>query len=154
MGGRRAARTYFETDKGGTAMIVEQFVSFDIARMLKEAGFDVPCRGVYVTDRTGYYEFREYDNKQTTDDLCWNTEDGFQYEYLAPTQALAARWLREVYNVAIYSLYDDDMEQWFYVVDAFTKNPVINGFQSGSEYDDYESAFEDGLREAIKMIKK
>lgn len=135
-------------------MIEEQFVSFYTARMLKEAGFDVPCRGVYVTDRTGYYEFREYDNKQTTDDLCWNTEDGFQYEYLAPTQALAARWLREVYNVAIYSLYDDDMEQWFYVVDAFTKNPVINGFQSGSEYDDYESAFEDGLREAVKLIKK
>ena len=37
---------------------------------------------------------------------------------------------------------------------GFTKNPVINGFQSGSEYDDYESAFEDGLREAIKLIKK
>ena len=135
-------------------MIEEQFVSFDTARMLKDAGFDVPCRGVYVTDRTGYYEFREYDNKQTADDLCWNTEDGFQYEYLAPTQALADKWLREMYNVAIYSLYDDDMEQWFYVVDAFTKNPVINGFQSGSEYDDYESAFEDGLREAIKLIKK
>ena len=135
-------------------MIEESFVRFDTAKMLKEAGFNVPCRGVYVTDRTGYYEFREYDNKQTADDLCWNTEDGFQYEYLAPTQALAARWLREVYNVAIYSLYDDDMEQWFYVVDAFTKNPVINGFQSGSEYDDYESAFEDGLREAIKLIKK
>ena len=135
-------------------MIEEQFVSFDTARMLKEAGFDVPCRGVYVTDRIGYYEFRENDNKKTADDLWRNTRDGFQYEYLAPTQALAARWLREVYNVAIYSLYDDDMEQWFYVVDAFTKNPVINGFQSGSEYDDYESAFEDGLREAIKLIKK
>ena len=135
-------------------MIEEQFVSFDTARMLKDAGFDVPCRGVYVTDRTGYYEFREYDNKQTADDLCWNTEDGFQYEYLAPTQALADKWLREMYNVAIYSLYDDDMEQWFYVIDAFAKNPVINGFQSGSEYDDYESAFEDGLREAIKLIKK
>ena len=135
-------------------MIEESYVSFSTAKLLKEAGFDVPCRGVYVTDRTGYYEFREYDNKQTTDDLCWDTEDGFQYEYLAPTQALAERWLREVYNVAIYSLYDADMEQWFYVVDAFTKNPMINGFQSGSEYDDYESAFEDGLREAIKLIKK
>ena len=135
-------------------MIEEQFVSFDTAKLLKEAGFDVPCRGVYVTDRTGYYEFREYDNKQTTDDLCWNTEDGFQYEYLAPTQALAEKWLREVYNIAIYSLYDDDMEQWFYVVDAFTKNPVIDVFQSGSEYDDYESAFEAGLQEAIKQIKK
>ena len=134
-------------------MITDSYVSFDTAKLLKEAGFNVPCSGVYVTDRTGYCEFREYENKQTTDDLCWNTEDGFQYEYLAPTQALAARWLRDVYNVAIYSLYDDDMEQWFYVVDAFTKNPVINGFQSGSEYDDYESAFEDGLREAIKLIK-
>ena len=135
-------------------MIEESCVSFDTAKLLKEVGFDIPCRGIYVTDRTGYYEFREYDNKQTTDDLCWDSEDGFQYEYLAPTQALADKWLREVYNVAIYSLYDDDMEQWFYVVDAFTKNPVINGFQSGSEYDDYESAFEGGLQEAIKLIKK
>ena len=135
-------------------MIEESFVSFDTAKLLKEAGFDVPCRGVYVTDRTGYYEFREYDNKQTTDDLCWNIEDGFQYEYLAPTQALAEKWLREVYNIAIYSLYDDDMEQWFYVVDAFTKNPVIDVFQSGSEYDSYEEALESGLQEAIKLIKK
>ena len=89
-------------------MIEEQFVSFDTARMLKEVGFDLSCRGIYVTDRTGYYEFREYDNKQTTDDLYWNTEDGFQYEYLAPTQALAARWLREVYglHVMIHPHYD------------------------------------------------
>ena len=86
-------------------MIEESYVSFDTAKMLKEAGFNVPCRGVYVTDRTGYYEFREYDNKQTADDLCWNTEDGFQYEYLAPTQALAARWLREVHGLFIEIFY-------------------------------------------------
>lgn len=135
-------------------MIEESYVSFNTAKLLKEAGFDVPCRGIYRAYRIGTSVFHEYDRKSAKDDLCRNAVDGFQYEYLAPTQALAARWLREVYNVAIYSLYDDDMEQWFYVVDAFTKNPVINGFQSGSEYDDYESAFEDGLREAIKLIKK
>ena len=44
-------------------MIEDQFVSFETAKLLKEAGFDIPCRGIYVTDRTGYYEFREYDNK-------------------------------------------------------------------------------------------
>ena len=123
-------------------MTEEQFVSFDTAKMLKEAGFDVPCTWQYTEGKS-----------------IWNVgyPDNFnqdEFGYSRPTQALAARWLREVYNVAIYSLYDDDMEQWFYVVDAFTKNPVINGFQSGSEYDDYESAFEDGLREAIKLIKK
>ena len=135
-------------------MIKEQFVSFDTAKLLKEAGFDVPTRGTWRKNYTGDAAFVEHFYGQTTDDISRHSADGFQYEYLAPTQALAARWLREVYNVAIYSLYDDDMEQWFYVVDAFTKNPVINGFQSGSEYDDYESAFEDGLREAIKLIKK
>ena len=123
-------------------MVEEQFVSFDTAKMLKEAGFDVPCFNQYTERGTIWHcDCPENFNKSQCATSC-------------PTQALAERWLREVYNVAIYSLYDDDMEQWFYVVDAFTKNPVINGFQSGSEYDDYESAFEDGLREAIKLIKK
>ena len=123
-------------------MIEEIYVSFDTAKLLKEAGFDVPCCNQYTERGTIWHcDCPENFNKSQCATSC-------------PTQALAARWLREVYNVAIYSLYDDDMEQWFYFVDAFAKNPVINGFQSGSEYDDYESAFEDGLREAIKLIKK
>ena len=123
-------------------MIEEQFVSFETAKMLKEAGFDVPCTSQYTEGKCIWNVGYPYNFNQD------------EFGYSRPTQALADRWLREVYNVAIYSLYDDDMEQWFYVVDVFTKNPVINGFQSGSEYDDYESAFEDGLREAIKLIKK
>ena len=121
-------------------MIEESYVSFDTAKMLKEAGFDEVCRSAYYA--TGNSAVMHERNSMLS--------PGYVSR---PTQALAARWLREVYNVAIYSLYDDDMEQWFYVVDAFTNNPVINGFQSGSKYDDYESAFEEGLREAIKLIK-
>ena len=120
--------------------IEESYVRFNTAKLLKEVGFYDSCR--YSYDNVGGFRW-------------FKIGESVQKGWVpCPTQALAARWLREVYNVAIYSLYDDDMEQWFYVVDAFTKNPVINGFQSGSEYDDYESAFEDGLREAIKLIKK
>ena len=127
-------------------MIKESYVSFETARMLKEAGFHCPCNSCFVEEEIGNgYMYLDGGEK-----LDFNSFG----DLARPTQALAARWLREVYNVAIYSLYDDDMEKWFYVVDAFTKNPVINGFQSSSEYDDYESAFEDGLREAIKLIKK
>jgi len=32
-------------------MIEEQFVSFDTAKMLKEAGFDVPCTSQYIDER-------------------------------------------------------------------------------------------------------
>lgn len=145
-------------------MIEESYVSFDTARMLKEAGFDLSCRGVYVTDRTGYYEFREYDNKQTTDDLCWNTEDGFQYEYLAPTQALAARWLREVHgiHVMIHPYYDcsvnadgeivDKRMYWGYMIlYAATGNLAED---NDERFDNYEQALEAGLQKVIKLIKK
>ena len=139
-------------------MIVEQFVSFETAKLLKEAGFDVPCRGVYVTDRTGYYEFREYDNKQTVDDLSWNIEDGFQYEYLAPTQALAARWLREVHRIVVDATFippSTDGNAWRYFIGEMD-DMVWNGDYVPSDefYETYEAALEAGLQEVIKLIKK
>lgn len=139
-------------------MIKEQFVSFETAKLLKEAGFDVPCRGVYVTDRTGYYEFREYDNKQTKDDLCWNTEDGFQYEYLAPTQALAERWLREVHRIVVDVTFIPplfDGFNWQYFIGNMDDMAWEGDFEpSERKYATYEAAFEAGFQEAIKLIKK
>ena len=138
-------------------MIEESYVSFDTAKMLKEAGFDVPCRGVYVTDRTGYYEFREYDNKQTTDDLCWNSTDGFQYEYLAPTQALAARWLREKHRIALDVAFippSVDGDVWQYFVGEMDDMIWEGEYETGRKYATYEHAMEAGLQEAIKLIKK
>lgn len=136
-------------------MTEESYVSLDTAKLLKEAGFDVPCRGVYVTDRTGYYEFREYDNKQTKDDLCWNTGDGFQYEYLAPTQALAARWLREVHKLHVFAKriyeYALDKFSWGYYIQS-SNYEYCKNFEIG--FDKYEQALEAGLQEAIKLIKK
>lgn len=139
-------------------MIEEQFVSFETAKLLKEAGFNVPCRGVYVTDRTGYYEFREYDNKQTVDDLCWNTEDGFQYEYLAPTQALAARWLREVHRISVDAAFmasSTNIDVWQYFIGKMDDMIWPGDFETSERtYATYEEAMEAGLQEAIKLIKK
>lgn len=130
-------------------MIEEQYVSFDTAKLLKDAGFNIPCRGIYVTDHTGYYEFREYDNKQTTNDLCWNTEDGFQYEYLAPTQALAARWLRETHAIDIVI---GVVDARFYYVKLYQRSYSVD--MNTIFKPTYEEALEEGLREAIKLIKK
>lgn len=129
--------------------IEEQFVSFDTAKLLKDAGFDIPCRGVYVTDRTGYYEFREYDNKQTTDDLCWNADDGFQYEYLAPTQSLAAKWLRDVHKIDIVV---DVIDEKDYCCDIFQNKQRKSIAESVKQ--SFEEVLEDGLKYALSLIKK
>lgn len=136
-------------------MIEEQYVSFDTAKLLKEAGFDAPCRGIYRAYRMGNSVFREYDRKNTKDDLCWNTEDGFQYEYLAPTQALAARWLREAHGIHVFSFFQYHTQRWvYYVANLSAPCAEIGMIFSENDYDNYENAMEDGLREAIKQIKK
>ncbi len=136
-------------------MIEEQFVSFDTAKLLKEAGFDIPCRGIYRTDRTGDYVFRKYEHKNTKDDLCWSSTDGFQYEYLAPTQALAAKWLREVHKLHVFAKrtyeYALDKFSWGYYIQS-SNYEYCKNFEIG--FDSYEQAIEKGLCEAIKLIKK
>ena len=130
-------------------MIEEQFVSFETAKLLKEAGFDVPCRGIYRAYRMGNSVFREYDRKNTKDDLCWNTKDGFQYEYLAPTQALAARWLREVHRIFIQLT--PTLDGWLIDLFDLKKHQYIWCNQD-TDSDSYETAFEAGLQEAVKLI--
>ena len=123
-------------------MITEQYVSFETARLLKEAGFNVPCQSQY-TEGMG----------------VWNVEYAYDFNaddfgYSRPTQSLAARWLREVHNIMIVPFYDDGMEEWYFVIDGVTKKSSINCIQSASDYDSYEEAFEAGLQEALKLIKK
>lgn len=130
-------------------MIEEQFVSFDTAKLLKDVGFDIPCRGIYVTDRTGYYKFREYDNKQTIDDLCWDTDDGFQYEYLAPTQSLAAKWLRGVHKIDIVV---DVIDEKDYCCDIFQNKQRKSIAESVKQ--SFEEVLEDGLKYTLSLIKK
>lgn len=146
-------------------MIHEEYVSFETAKLLKEAGWDIPTRGIYRTNRNGDYRFVEYDRKSSLSNCTRCLTDGFAYEYLAPTQALAARWLREVHDIHIdigmcgdYSSDADGkiVEEWdfwtfsLYYITNFT-NHICNCV---GEYDTYEQAMDAGLQRALEMIKE
>lgn len=63
-------------------MIKEDYISFEVAKLLKEKGFDEPCIVKYRPD--GSIGF-------------WSTE-GLD----APTHQMIMKWLREVHNIFIY----------------------------------------------------
>ena len=133
-------------------MIAESYVSFETAKMLNEVGFDALCRGIYSTNRTGNHTFRECGLKNTKDDLSWNIADGFQYEYLAPTQALAARWLREEHGLFIeisYRITGFNYE----IIYTGTNNAAFTPHEPKINFISYEGCLEDALQEAIKLIK-
>lgn len=139
-------------------MIGEQFVSFDTARMLKEAGFNVPCRGIYRAYRIGISVFHEYNRKSAKDDLCRNAVDGFQYEYLAPTQALAARWLREKHRIVVDVTFippSVNGDVWQYFIGEMDDMAWEGDFDpSDRRYKTYEEALEEGLKRGLELIKK
>lgn len=127
-------------------MIEEIYVSFDTAKLLKEAWFDVPCTSQYSEGKS-----------------IWNVgyPDNFnQYEfgYSRPTQALAARWLREVHRIVVDATFippSTDGNAWRYFIGEMD-DMVWNGDYVPSDefYRTYEKALEAGLQEAIKLIKK
>ena len=120
-------------------MIEEQYVSFDTAKMLKEAGFDVPCFNQYTERGTIWHcDCPENFNKSQCVTSC-------------PTQSLAARWLREVHRIFI--------EDYILINGTFSYSIFIGGrnqleCERHDIYQSYEDCVEHALQEAIKLIKK
>lgn len=75
-------------------MITEDYVSFEIAKLLRRKGFDGRCRDYYNTDGHFYSEDFKSD---------WNHGGlGTITIFSAPTIQMAMKWLREVHNIGIF----------------------------------------------------
>lgn len=83
-------------------MIEEQFVGYETAKLLKKAGYNSPCKCIYDISPEGGY--KRYQNIIGYYDV--EKDDIYQSRayILAPTQAVAARWLREVHNLHVYAI--------------------------------------------------
>ena len=134
-------------------MIVEQFVSFDTARMLKEAGFEEMVNSCFMyDDKADEYEYEFVNGYAIVKKALRDNYNGYENTISRPTQALAARWLREVHKLHVWcetTPYGD----WFCCISKikpYEEYAVV----SEAEYSSFEQAFETGLREAVKLIKK
>lgn len=121
----------------------EQLISFKTAKLAKEKGFV----GLYPT--TDYIPMYVEDDEtfigelgeQQGEDDC---RDNF---YLAVTQSLLQKWIREVHSIDV--LVDKGFLSNKYSYEVLYKNDMLD-----SEYifKTYEEALEIGLYEAIKLI--
>ena len=111
-------------------MIKEAFVSCDIAKRLKEKGFNEECFGYYNSD-----------GQIDTSLGKWRNDDFIMSHVAAPTQQMAMRWLREAKGIFIKI----DMDGSGY----YNFNVYLNGslYSTGEEMDfeTYELAVAFGL---------
>ena len=137
-------------------MVTEDYVSFEIAKLLKEKGFDsdeVGCHG-------GFYSERDYESGHgiktqsgqevgiVYDDLT-NSELEHD-EYLRPTLQMAMKWLRKIYkiDIAVYPYGDYSSEN--YQFDVYENGHLIVSKDDG--YMIYEQACEAAIKYCLENL--
>ena len=130
----------------------EDYVSFEIAKLLKEKGFDESCYQKY--DDEGYLSFNHvgYINAEKP------TED---FSALAPTLQMAMKWLREVHNLFIEIHFCQDTYEDV-CCEVGWKEPTYNyrvigignndTYYVDTDFNSYESACESAIKYCLISI--
>lgn len=112
-------------------MITEDYVSFEVANLLKEKGFNEPCFQMWECGPDKKYLFRLqsscYQNI-TEEDSC-----------LAPTYQMAVKWLREAHNI------DIEVHAEVGMLGVKVYIPFISRYKSSTEHPSKLRQYKNGL---------
>lgn len=124
-------------------MIEEAYVSFEVAKLLKERGFNDCCLMYYFLDGTierskGFrHKNHYYDNTQS-----------------APTQQMVMRWLREEKGLFI-EICCDDLDYNWQILNVWHRDangdPLIKSASYGG-YNEYEKACEAAIKYCLENL--
>ena len=121
-------------------MVKEDYVSFEIAKLLKEKGFDENTSMVYMS----YGELRKLDRYDSIRNSNYNDITKNYFEYTAPTLQMAMKWLREEKHIFIELLVDTMIKG------AFTWRLFEYPSLEIMPYDGWEYTYEKACEVAIK----
>lgn len=116
------------------------YVSLEVAKLLKEKGFNELCYTAY--DKDG----RSFNYKEIR--LNWNGE--YDWAYSRPTLYHAQKWLRDVHNIDVLPIIREESPKKDYCCYIY-KNAKVAKCKVAYGEDFYE-CMNDGLLEALKLI--
>ena len=141
-------------------MITEQYVSLEIAVLLKDKGFNETCRaywGGFNNKPLGLSEC----NRGRAFDYCTNSSlkaysDIEQTYIAAPTHQMTLEWLRKTSWLNTYNLYDKWSNKWKCVIVSMDNREIIkdNIALEISGFTSYEEATEAAILYCLKYLIK
>ena len=137
-------------DTNGHTILFEDYVSFEIAQLLKEKGFDEICSYEWGPTVNEGYVLQKWiitNGQIKNSDLI----DG---AYTAPSQSIALKWLREVHKLHIYAVPywpQGDMRNKMSWQGLIVDLNTING-DSQCYADSFEEAIENRLKFALENL--
>lgn len=137
-------------------MIKEAYVSFEVAKLLKEKGFDCPCHGTYDTAVTGGKpKFFEYEVLNYFPNGMKNSDDKYGMVISAPTYQMVMAWLREIHNIFIviepytYNYVDEKISS--YVASLWQGDNCCENITS-KNYPTYEETVEAAIKYCLENL--
>lgn len=135
--------------------ITEDYCNFEVAKLLKEKGFDEPyCNCYLLLDEGGYTEVEMSDEchqgeRYDSESSSWK----FGTLLLRPTHQMALKWLREVHNIYIdiltYTTGKNIQFRWV----GYEKGRLFSQEEGKTIYfDSYEQAIEAALSYVLKNL--
>ena len=129
----------------------ECYVSLEVAKLLKEAGFDWETKNRWdYCKPIDEWSLRNYPEEPRN----WNSKY-YNYDCSAPTLEVAQRWLREVKNIDVYIFPTTNIKRecvYQMGIKTFGRTLWIHGQPSTTEYVSYEEAQEAGIKKALEII--
>ena len=129
----------------------EAYVSFEVARLLKEKGFDWTCITYYVDYEPNDVKYSMlFEDNTTWEERCCS----------APTHQMACAWLREKYLIHVYAEHKAFFQEkprklyyhWIPFVKTLPHCPINkSGFTKDTiSLDVYCNTYEDAVEAALK----
>lgn len=138
----------------------EDYVSLEVAKLLKEKGFNEYCGAYY---HLNWEDMTEEECFEVASIHVFRNSNN-RYRIGAPTLYEAQKWLREdgLIHIVVKGIYDyyevaegvfrDEQRRWFFVIYEDTIGSFEKIYVSKYKYDTYEEALNAGILEALKLI--
>ena len=120
--------------------IKETYVSFEIASLLNEKGFDEECRARY--DSNGALHYEKYPIEASGAEM--------HDSILCPTHQMVMMWLREVYNILIEPESVWDGKKLVYQLFVVTPQNAAFAYDEHNPYKSYEECVEAGIKYCLE----
>lgn len=137
------------------ATITEDYVSFQVARLLKEKGFNIPCGNCY--DSSGKTPNESVYGGANIETLDYNADpfvkSGFPKlkTFSAPTLQMAMKWLREVHKIFITILFIEDTNYFAYTIENLVTKKCLSTSKD-TPYNNYEEACEAAIKYCLENL--
>ena len=127
-------------------MVTEDYVSFEIAKLLKENGFDEPCYAYWHEDENRLiFSYSMHAIRNITNPCFFGPA--------VPTLQMAMKWLRKIHKLEIYPFHDMlQGNAWWYRIERNTGLSSVVEKEEDDIYRTYEQACEAAIKYCLENL--